>query len=212
MKKVLSLVLILVLSVSLAACGGKSEQLARETADNFMTALIQLDLAEVENYIDDASGLPETFKNFDVDQIMSTLPADLNDYSEEFRGIITNLMDKVKGTMAYEIKSVEKVEGDYVFTLDLTMPVNDIDFESLIEDKVSDEAINKIVTDMVASGEITAASSQKEMMDALMGKFIEIINNTFNELEIKTETQEAQLFVSKIDDKWLVNAEKSEFK
>lgn len=210
MKKLTSLLLVLICALSMTACGGQNEKKAREAVEGLMDATMALDFAGIEEYIDDASAVPEKIKNFNLDKLMEEMPAELDAYSDEFKGIFNDIIGKAKSNMSYKINNVEEKDGEFTFAVDVAIPDFDsVDFEQIMGDKFNEDAMNTLIMDMFNAGEITATSTQEEILDLFIPKLIEILKESISNIEIKTETEKQELVVTKVDGKWLVNAEKS---
>lgn len=210
MKKLLSLLLVLVCTISLVSCGGTNDEAARETVIAFMDAIADLDAETAEKYVDDASALPTEFKNLDLSKLMEGMPSDLGDYTDDFETLFSGLMDKVKKEISYEIKESKKTDDGFVFTLDVTFPdFETTNIDTLLEEQLDEESMQTLLMDMFTSGEITADSTETDIMNLIMPKMLDMLKTAFDKIEITTKTNESVFVVTKTDGQWLINTEKS---
>ncbi|MBQ2696475.1 MAG: hypothetical protein IJF61_04155 [Clostridia bacterium] len=211
MKKLIALLLAVICAFSLVACaGGGNEAKATKSMENFLNALKDLDVDGMKAAVDDPDALPESLENLDIDNIMKTIPSELSAYSEDFKGVITALYDRAKSHIAYDIKNVEENDDEFVFTVEVTMPEFNTDFQNLFTNSLDEDALMNIALDLYSSGKITPSSTQSEVMDALMPEVVKIMNDTINDIEIKTTTAEKEFVVVEEDGEWLVSVKKSD--
>ena len=208
MKKFISLVIVVVLAFSLSACGN-SEPEARKTVEGFMNAFLELDFENITNYTNDSNIVPEEFKQLNIEAIMETVPEELEPYSKDFEDIFVKLIDKVKTALDYEILDVTEEEDGFKYTLKVTYPNINVDFESLLENNIDQAEVSKIIEEMLASGELSGSSSEEEVMGKIMSKMVELINGAIDKIELETISEDANLYVKEVDGKWLIDAGKS---
>lgn len=213
MKRVLSLLLVLVCTVSFTACGGEKQ--AKEAADGFMQAFVKLDGEAMAQYVDDPSEIQEAFENFDVDAIMETLPAELEPYFGHFEGFMNDVVGMMKNELSYEIKEIKKNGDEFIAIVDVTYPSavldDDFDIEGVLGESLGDNIGNEIIMELFNSGEISLASTEEEIMNLALPKVFERLKESLKEILKDVETQEIELVIIEENGKWLVNAEKSEF-
>lgn len=211
MKKIIVLMLAVVMTFTFCACDNGEED-ARLAAEGFLNAYVNVDFAEIANYVDDASKLPDEIKDFDIENItQNAIPEDFKQYSEEFQGIIDVLLAKFKENMAYTINSVEKVDDKFKFTTSMTSPNFDIDMEKVLSEKINEDQIAKVITDLYTSGVISDSSTEEEIIDAAIEPLFSIIKDTIKETDFGKETTECEIIVKNIDGSWLVSTEDSSF-
>lgn len=211
MKKIIVFMLAVVMTFTFCACDNGEED-ARFAAEDFLNAYVNVDFAEIANYVDDASKLPDEIKDFDVENIMqNSVPEEFKQYSEEFRGIIDVLLAKLKENMAYTINSVEKVDDKFKFTTSMTSPDFDIDMEKVLSEKINEDQITKVITDLYTAGVISDNSTEEEIIDAAIEPLFGIIKDTIQETDFGKETTECEIIVKNIDGSWLVSTEDSSF-
>ncbi len=206
MKKITAFVLALLCTLSLVACdGGEAE--ARLAAENFMNAVVALDKETLSGYMVEPSAIPEEMDEWNIDNIAEMLPPEMVAYTEDFKGAFAGFIDKVKSSLAYEIKECNKTEGGFIFTVALTTPdLENLDVEKILEEKFSETDMNAIALELINSGAITATSTQEELMDAVMPKVTSLMKEAFDKLTIQTETEDIDLILIQKDGKWLVDA------
>ncbi len=215
MKKILSLMLALVLVFSMTACGvseKENEEAAKNVVESFLSAVSNLEMDKLKDYVVDEDEIPEEFAEMSIDKVMSEMPEEMEPYSEDFKKLFGGLFDKVKDKIEYEIKDVTKEEDDkYAVSVELTMPkLDDVDIESVVEENISEEDLTAIAMRLFAEGRITVNSTQQEIMDVLMPDVINALEDVFDGIELETETEEKEFVVVKTeDDKWLIDAKES---
>ncbi len=226
MKKLLSLLLALVLTFSLAACGGgagdknskvnDSKEEATEVVEGFMDAYIDFDFADLEDYVDDFSDLPEEIQELDfssaLDEIIDEMPDGLSAYRDDWEDVFNRLFDIAKECMDYKITDVnEESKDEYIFTVDLTVPdFESVDFDSLVTNAMSEDTMMDLVTMGQASGELSEAPTEEEIMAFLAPTIIQKINDALYDVEFETESQEIELVVVEENNEWMIDASKSD--
>ncbi len=220
MKRILTMMLAIACLFSLTACGGLAEEDAREVAEKFMDAWTEMDFDEMKKYVDDEDELPERFSKFEgLDakkaEIMDTLPAQFADYKESMGKIVDKILDKFLSTVEYEIKESKETEDGYEFTVEITSVDEDADigetFKEQLSGSMDPETLNGLVSKLMQEGKITASSTQKEVMDAIMPDFLKIMEDAIDDFEVETDTKEYTLVVYETEEgDVLVNAKKSD--
>ena len=210
MKKILSLLIVAVLSLLLFACSTNGKEEAEKTVNGFMDAFCEFDTEAMKDYVDDETVVPEEFdNNFDVNKLLENLPAEFADYEDEFEEIISDLLKKITRKVSYEVKEVEEKDGKYIFALDVTVPEVSADLGNVLKESVNSEAITELVVDKFNSGEITETSTEKDIYRIIMPVVIENMKKSLNNIEFDLETKEKELVVFEQDGKWLIDTKAS---
>ena len=220
MKRLLALLLAMVCVLSFASCGdekGKKkdrdkeetkqeqknkdenseEDLAKEAVEGFMDALISRDGKALMKY---SNAEDEIGKDEAVDGLVLYLPSELLEYEDEFRSALEDLYDAsskfIKDNSKYKIKKMEKEDGDYVATVEVTKPISSPD------DDFKDSAIyEEIALAMIEEGLVDEDSTEEEALEAMC----EVIRAYAGEFETETETKTITMTVMEEDDKWIVD-------
>ena len=216
MKKILSILMVAVMVLSLAACGTKDREEAEKTLNEFMKAFSELDTKAMKDYLDDE----EAVSNFEdaieaeVANMMGELPAMFDGYEEDFEEIVIDFVERYVAEASYEIKEVEEDKDEYTFTIEFTLPdPSSVDFEEEFLKYISEEEIKQLVQNEVSAGNLTEYSTEKEVYKVIMPKLISVIKEAFEGLEIEdmeTEETEEEIVVVKTDGKWLIDAKASD--
>lgn len=227
MKKLLALLLALSCAVSLAACkkskvdGGKpapektDEQLATEAAEGFLDALVDLDYDGMAEYVDDASVIPEEFKDFNADELTKTMTEgqgpEFEPFTEDLKGLSEDIIGVIKDNMSYKITSTEKDGDNYIITAEMSIcDFDSVNFDSIVEENFKEEDLNKMLMELLASGKISADSSQEEILAIIMPDMIKAMRDGVKNMDVTSTTEEYKLTVSEIDGEWLVNSDLSD--
>lgn len=206
MKKTVALLMAILCIVSLTACGN-AETKARETAEGFLNAVVNLDFEGAKQYVDNEDAIPEAIENIDIGELMGSLPEELQEgYGDELKGLVTKITDRAKEKLSYEILGVTEGEGEYAYSVKLTLP--DVDTNALA-DSIDEKTVTDLFTGALTSGKITLGSSQEEILAAVMPELITLLDQMIDTMEIGAEESEIEVVVTETDGKWLVNAEKS---
>ena len=218
MKKILALVLALMCAFSFASCGKSEtkseetvkktpEQEATDTINGFMTALTSFDFEDMKKYVANTDVLPEDIRQFDIKALLKeNIPAELSDYTKEFEAFAQNIFDKLSSEMSYKIKKTSQDGDGYVFLIELTAPdFEKIDLETTLAQKLTEDAINGIVDDLIASGDITDATTEEEVLPLIVPPMFELMNQAVAELSLETEITEEEFSVKKDGGKWFVD-------
>ena len=230
-KKITSLAIALMCVVSLSACNKAddsdkdakkdtkaetkvetAEGKATKTVESFMDAFCEFDFTEAANYIDE---MPEDLEGMQldamIDAMMDEMPAEMEPYADDFESMLNGLMDRCLATFEYEITDTEEKDGNYEFTLEVTIPDMDgVDIESIIADSFSEDAMMTILQDALTSGELSETSTEQEAMDYLMDQLIPMLGDVIADIEIETSTEEITLVVVEDDGEWIISAEESD--
>ena len=216
MKKVLSFILVVMMSAMVCSCSNEeADRMAVEnTVKSFMDTLMEFKFDELAKYVVDKDELPEEITGLDLtavfNEAMDELPAEFEGYVGEFEKIFSGVMDLLKDKVGYEIKAIEKGDdkGKYSVTLDLTVPeVADVDFENILTEGMNEEQLTGMLMEMFEAGTITENTSEQEMMDLIMPKVIEIMNNSIKNMTFESSTEEIEFDVVKENGEWLIDAE-----
>jgi hypothetical protein len=216
MKKLLALMLAVACLFALTSCGGLSEDDAREVAEGFLDAFLEMDTEKMLEFVDDKDELPEEFEEglgALKENLIDELGDQLGDYEEQLADIIDTLIEKCIAVLEYEITEVKQNDDSYEFTVEITAPGDDFEdsLKSALNNKLNTNAIQQIVTRLMQEGKITATSTQKEISDALMPELLKLIEDVIDDIEIETETTENTLVVYETEDgEVLIDAKKSD--
>lgn len=217
MKKLLALMLAVACLFALTSCGGLSEDDAREVAEKFMNAYMEMDADTIKKLADDKDELPEEildFKGWDAEkeEIMENLPAELSGYTKDMEKIVDTVIDKALDAMDYKITKVKEVEGGF----EVSVEINAINgamgdsFGEILTDSMDQSAMMQLVTKLMQEGKISVTSSQEDMMKVLMPEIIKIIGDAVEKIEFEIETKDVVLFVYENEDgEILINVDKS---
>ncbi|MBQ4543204.1 MAG: hypothetical protein IJA19_03430 [Clostridia bacterium] len=209
MKKLSVLLVAVILMLSLFGCGN-GEQLARETAEGFLSAYCELDIQKMMGFVDDTSKLPDDVKDFSMEKIMGEFPEELKAYTGEFEKVVNVFFDKAKEKMSYSIKESAEIEGGYEFVVDIIQAdFENSEFEDKLTESLSTEKATEIVNELLSSGAITYQSTQEEIYNALVPKVVSIMEEVVNGLEIATKTEQGTVVVIEKDGQWFVSADKT---
>ena len=108
--------------------------------------------------------------------------------------------------MSYKIKKTSQDGDGYVFLIELTAPdFEKIDLETTLAQKLTEDAINGIVNDLIASGDITDATTEEEVLPLIVPPMFELMNQAVAELSLETEITEEEFSVKKDGGKWFVD-------
>ena len=221
MKKFLALLLAVVCTMSMVACGGTGKDTsagAEKVVESFMDAFCDLDMDKVKDYVVDENDIPEEIANLDlsagIKKIMEEMPSEAEAYASDFEKVFNDLIEKLKKSLSYKIKKTEKAEEDYIVTVELTVPdpekMESIDMESLFAESLDETALNDMLMKMLAEGKISENSTEQEILDLIMPELIKIVKNVFDSIELETITKDVEIVVVQTEDgKWLVDAQKS---
>lgn len=195
---------------------------SKKVAEEFMAACIAFDLKKMVDYVgEDDSDLP--FK--DLADAKKTLIDELGedesmkDFAEEFEGIIDSMFKSMTDAMSYEIEEGKKVvtnNGEkyvYPVTLNLIAEDTDVDtqFEELMEDSMSEEAMQELALELLEEGKITESSSEEEIMKAVFDAILPKMEEAVEKLEWETTSTEGEIVVVEKDGKWVIDVEESTF-
>ena len=192
---------------------GKEE--AESTVKSFMDAYVGLEFDKLKDYVVDEDEIPEEISKLDIaatfETTMSNMPEELAPYSKEFEGLFNDIIDIFKKEFTYEIKDTDGEDDEYTVAVEVTIPdVENIDFEAIIGDSMSEDAMTVLVADLVESGKITETSTEKEIMDIIVAEVIKIAKESVANTDITTVTKEIELVVVESDGEWLVDIEESD--
>ncbi len=212
MKKVLSILMVFLLTFLLIACSSSGKEEAEETLKGFMKAFRNLDAEAMKDYVDD-----ETVANdfLDITAISSgikeTIPAELSDYEDDFVELFEDFLERIMKLVSYEVKEVEENDNEYVFVLDLTAPdFSDYDFGDIIAESVDEEFLEQLVLDKYNAGEITETTSEKDLYKIIAPEIIKQLEKALDDVEVEVETKEKEIVIFKQGGKWLVDTEASD--
>lgn len=224
MKKLLALLLAIMCVFCFVGCsneageesgkgnGSKSDaEAAKAALTGFLDGFCKLDAEEMEKYIDDPSAIPEEFNELNIDNLMDQMPAELEPYSDDFEKLLNAMVDRMSKEITYEITDEKEDDGEYTYTVSITAPnFDDVDMEEVFADAFTEDVMLEIVEELQASGKITDASSEEEIMDAVMPEIIDKAIETIDDMDFDTVTEDNTFVVCEKDGEWLVNAEKSD--
>lgn len=235
MKKLMALLLALVLSFSLVACGKNTEkddtkeetkatdkaekdiEEATAVVEDFMDALMDLDAKKAAKYIDDEDAIPEEFSQYSdalddvLEGMMSGLPAEVEAYRDDIESRMKGFMDKVvakaKDVMDYEITDVEKDGDNYVFTVSLTAADDASDpFADLdIETFLAEKA-----TEWYEDGTITDSSTEEDLFELMIPAMFDYMEEALDDVELETTTNSTELVVVPDGNDWIISADESD--
>ena len=218
MKRLLALLLALVCVISMVACSGEkakkaeeetvTEEDAREVAEGFMDAYVQLDVDGMKKYIDDPAVLDDELgEGFDIEAMIDELVEEsvaenpeLESIKEEMRSLMSTVMYKYIGTLSYEILDVEEDDGTFTYTVELTIPDENTDMSEYME--LDEEAYASLIMEGISNGTITTT---EDVYSVIFGAMEEKIA----EIEFDTTTKEVKLVVREVDGELKVIAEES---
>lgn len=218
MKRLLALLLALVCVISMVACSGEkakkaeeetvTEEDAREVAEGFMDAYVQLDVDGMKKYIDDPAVLDDELgEGFDIEAMIDELVEEsvaenpeLESIKEEMRSLMSTVMYKYIGTLSYEILDVEEDDGTFTYTVELTLPDENADISEYME--FDEEAYTTLILEGISNGTITTPEDMYTVI-------LEAIEEKVAEAEFKTVTEEMEIVVEEVDGELKVIAEKS---
>ncbi len=207
MKKLLSIITIAVLTLSITACsGGSDEEMAKKSAEGFLDAFVELDFETIADYMVEPDDLPEEVKSLNLDGLMDNMGEEMAPYKEDFKTVFDGLIGAFSKKMDYEILSITPDGADYVVKADITMPKTEgIDFENMFTDAFTEEEITQLAIRLLAEGKITADSTPEEIMGAIMPTMIEKFESVLEGLQLETYTEEVKMTVVNKDGKWLID-------
>lgn len=211
MKKLVSILVVAVMVLSLSACGKKKEE-AEKTLNGFMDGYCELNAEEMKNYVDD-DDIPiiEEVEKFDIDKLIGEVPDEFADYEEELKEILADFVERMKETVSYEVKEVEEKAGSYIFTLDVTVPdINSDELESAFAESVDQNALQQLVLDKYATGELTETSTEKDIYKIMMPEVIKGFEKTLDNMKVEEETEEKEIVVTEQNGKWLIDTKASD--
>jgi len=221
MKKVLALILALVCAFSLVACDGNDAetegqepiaaltpaQQAQLAADRFMDALVALDIEAMKACVDNPeAGIVTAFKSLDKAVILESVPEQYAAYDAEFEEIVEVLIEKITSNMSYAPKDNSEENGKFTFNYEITVPdFSQADIGTLLTDAMQEEALGSIVMDLITSGNLSATSSQEDIMAAAVPKVLEVVKDAIGQMTFETNTETAKVVVVEIDGNWIVD-------
>lgn len=219
MKRLLALLLALMCVISMVACSEEkskkteeeetvSEEDAREVAEGFMDAYIQLDLDGMKKYIDDPDFLDEKLgEDIDIDSMIDTYveeaikeDPELEPVKEEMKSFMSTAMDKYLSAISYEIMDVEEDDGTFTYTVELTIPDENTDMSEYME--LDEDAYASLIMEGISNGTITTTEDVYTVI-------FEAIEEKLAEIEFDTTTKEIKLVVREVDGELKVIAEES---
>lgn len=212
MKKVLSLVLVLVLACGLfAGCGDSdNKEKAIEAAEKFMDAYVALDADAIKELVVDEDDLPDGIKEFDFDAAMGELGG-VEGFEEELKEILDIVIDKAKKKMSYEVEEVE--ENDGVFTVTVKAKVVDEvseEFQEIVSEELSEEKMMEIAYGLIESGKITESTTEDELLSLILEEAFDLMKKVVSEIDFETREATYKIVVVEKDGKWLVDAKESD--
>ena len=221
MKKILSLLLVLMLAVSLVACGGAakedtSEKDATKVVEKFMDALIEFDADEAEKYIDDPDEIPEEFRDItNLDGLMGNVPAEFEMFEDKFKKMAEDIIDKFRDEFKYEIKETEKDGENVIVTVVMEGPepsgIEELGAEiSSYASNLTEEDANAYLERLLQSGKITESSTQEDLLSALFDLIIDDMIKYISDYEFETEEKEFEFVVVNEDGEWVIDTKESE--
>ena len=158
------------------------------------------------------SSIPEEIRDFDVDSIMETLPAEFEPYADDFEDLINSMLDKFSEMFSYEITEVTPDENNYIVTVKIKYPdFENSNFEAIFNEMLTGEDYQTLISELLGSGEIDLTSTQEEVIDALLPRIISMLQTAVDNLEITAIETEGYLAVTNVNGRWLIDASLSEF-
>ena len=212
MKKLLALILALICVLSTTACGSISQEDAEKTAKTFLDAYMDLDKDKIEDIVDNPDKL-EAIIDYDAKkkEAMETLPENLKAYEANYEEFFDAVFEKMKSKMSYTIKDTVVNGSEATVTAEIVIPnTESFDAKAVLSERLNDEAIKKMVTELAKEGKITKDSTKDEILDLIMPLMIDQMVETVDDINFETETLTKDLVVYKKDGKLLINAEKSD--
>ncbi|MBQ4516978.1 MAG: hypothetical protein II997_00155 [Clostridia bacterium] len=232
MKKVLSVVLVLLFSVSLlAGCGSSdagtapssiensaetNEEAATKAAEHFIKSLIDLDVDSMRKTVVNPERYEELFSQLDVNVLIENLlteSPEMAAYKEPLAEIIEYVFDKMMANADYTINETKKDGKNYIVSAEITLPeLGDFDsiFETAMGNTFSDEKIAALIGQLFVDGKVTNSSSEEDIMNAVMSEILSSMKATVDSIEIKTETYKENFVACNENGTWLIDLGQSE--
>ena len=240
MKKLLTGILALTLVFSLTACGENKDnkddkkeetkqtevskekeadpkEAAKETVDNFMKAFSKMDSDMMAKHVD--GDLPESISSIDFaaikDETVNSLPEELSAYKPQFGDMFDSLIDKMLATIDYDILSVEEDGDNMIAKVEITM-ADFANLETVLNEALQtglNEKFMEIAQEALDSGALTDDSTEQEIMDYIMPKAIDLIEDILADKinGLDKVTEEAEFTLAEVDGKWLIDANSTDF-
>ena len=196
MKKLALMLMALICIVSFAGCGDQDS--AREVVEDFMDAMVDLDLEEMMECISDPDEIPDDIRRMTEEYLLDQIPWE---YREDFEEIVEAYTDKISDSMYYQILDMKQEHGSYIFKVRIAFP--EVRGDTLSRIMESDE-IEAIIEDLTREG-----LPQDKIIEVAMPKITEIAKKKINALVIDVETETEEIVVSRYGNTWLINADET---
>ena len=201
------------------ACGGLTEKNAQEAAENFMDAWTRTDSNALKKCVDDPEKLPEDVRHFkgmhlSKNAILNGLPKAWSEHKQKIGMLVDKMNEKVMGSAKYTITDVKETGDGYVFTLDVTYPVGDMNqvLRDSLNNTVNQSSLNQLMSKLMKEGKISVSTSPDEMMSVVMTEGLKLVEKAIDEMVFETKTEKLILVVYETEySEILIKAEKSGF-